>query len=390
MSIQHHHQTVHSPRIFISAAEPSGDLHAAALMREIKKRRPDAIFVGVAGPKMQQEGCYPIADFTKNAAMLTGALGSVKRAANLLADITHEFAHNEYHAAILIDSPMLNLPIALRAKSRAIPVLYYVAPQLWAWGRYRIHKVKARIDRLAVILPFEEEFFASYGFDVTYVGHPLIDSLIQHQIDSDKVAKLRDGGNPVIAILPGSRMHVVRQVLPGQLELAAAIRNTYPNARIRISVAREDLEPVVRSMVRKHQNLSTTLHRDENAELLTASDLALVASGTATLEVAYYNTPMITMYNGGKLFYHLFARWMLAIKHLSLVNILAGREIIPEFMPYYDSTAPIIRTALDLLSNESRRASMRSELAKIITTIEKPGASARTAEMLLDMVDSNH
>jgi lipid-A-disaccharide synthase len=378
--------TSKTPRIFISAAEPSGDLHAASLIREFRILHPNAIFVGVAGPKMQDAGCVAIDDFTKHAAMLAGALASTIRAARLLSNISHLFSTSEFHAAVLVDSPMLNLPIALRAKSRSIPTLYYIAPQLWAWGRYRVHKVKARIDRMAVILPFEEEFFRNYGLDATYVGHPLIDALQSRQVNVDLVANLQRTGQPGIAILPGSRRHVIRSVLPGQLEVAAAIKRSHPKAAIRISVARPDLKPDIEAGAAAFPRLGATYHENENAEILSGSDLALVASGTATLEVAYYNTPMITMYQGGKLMYHLVARWLLSTKHLSLVNILAVREVIPEFMPYYDSTAPIVRTALELLADPDRLTRMKSDLAAVISAIGAPGASHRTAQILATMV----
>ncbi len=381
-------QTRSRPRFFISAAELSGDLHAASLIREILRRRPDARFIGVAGPNMRQAGCHPVADLTTHAAMLAGALTNVLRAARALQRTSHEFANHHYDAAIVVDSPMINLPVALRAKMRGIPVLYYIAPQLWAWGAYRLHKVGSRVDKLAVVLPFEQEFFRNVGLDATFVGHPLFDILTRRAPDPDAVGRMRSAGRPVIAILPGSRTHVIRAVLPGQLQVAAAIRDRFPNARFGVSLADTAHTQLVQSQIHDARIHADLLH-NRNSDLLSAADLTLVASGTATLEVAYYRSPMIVMYNGSRLLYHLLGRWMIGIEHLSLVNILAGRRLVPEFMPYYTSTAPIVEAALDLLSSPERLDRMRTELADTISPINKPGASARTADMLLEMVNAN-
>ena len=375
------------PRVFISAAEPSGDLYGAFLIREVRRRRPQAQFVGVAGPAMQAEGCRAIYDMTGHAAMLLGVLGSAGRAMTVLSRTTGEFCGHRYDAAVVIDSPMLHLPVALRAKMRAIPVLYYVAPQLWAWGESRIHKVRARVDELAVILPFEKEYFENLGLQATYVGHPLFDALTQRTADSDLVARIRSLGRPRIAILPGSRKHVVREVLPGQLQVARAICDRFPRAHVGISVASSTVADTIRRQV-DQSRCSVTLYPSPNTELLRAADLALVASGTATLEVAHYGCPMIVMYNGSRLMYHLVGRWMVRLKDLSLINILAGRRLVPEFMPYYNSTVPIAQCAIDLLSSSEKLHRMAQDLRRTIAPIRRPGASARTADLLLQMIDA--
>ncbi len=384
----HHPHGQHNLRIFISAAEPSGDMHAASLMREILARRPETQFVGVAGDQMRDVGCESVADMTKNAAMLTGALGNAGKAVETWSATTRQLTRRHFDAAVVIDSPMLNLPIAARTRARGVPTLYYVAPQLWAWGRYRMHKVKARVDKLACVLPFEQDFFVNLGFDATYVGHPLFDRLSKRPPDPNVVAQIRSAGSPVIAILPGSRGHVVSEVLPGQLEVARTVRRRFGRAHIGISVANETAAEVIGGILQRTK-IPATLYSEQNAGLLTAADLTLVASGTATLEVAYYGSPMIVMYNGSRLMYHLIGRWLIDLKHLSLVNILAGRELVPEFMPYYESTQPIARRAIEMLSSPGAMADTRAGLAKTISTISQPGASGRTAELLLSMINEH-
>lgn len=374
------------PRIFISAAEPSGDLHGASLIREVRSRRPGTRFVGVAGPAMAAAGCEAICDLTSHSAMLLGVWGVAGRAIAAWSRTTDEFCQHAYDAAVVIDSPMLNLPIALRARSRAIPVLYYIAPQLWAWGAWRMHKLRAWTDRLAVVLPFEERYFRDLGIEARYVGHPLFDALDQRVVHHEFVEQIRASGNPVLAILPGSRKHVVEEVLPGQLEVAAAVRMRFPGVHVGVSVARSELAGRIRGHIDR-SGVAAKAYHDQNGELLSAADLTLVASGTATLEVAHYRSPMIVMYNGSRLMYHLMGRWLVRTKYFSLINILAERELVPEFMPYYRSTTPIARCAIELLSSPERRAQMRRETADLLSNVSAPGASARAADMLLEMID---
>jgi len=378
-----------SPRIYISAAEPSADLYGGALISEVRRRRPDIEFAGIAGPAMRGAGCETIADMTSHSAMLLGVLGNTGKAITAVSRTSHQLATRRFDAMVVIDSPMLHFPMALRARLHAVPVLYYVAPQLWAWGEWRSHKLRSRVDRLAVILPFEQQYFANIGIDSTYVGHPLFDALAARTVDEDAIKRIRGCGQPVVAILPGSRRHVVEEVLPGQLEVAAAIVGRFPRVHLGVSVAGDSVEQTIRTSLRR-SGLTATLYRSQNAELLSAADLTLVASGTATLEVAYYSSPMIVMYNGSKAMYHLLARWLIRLKHFSLINILAGRRVVPEFMPYYDSTQPIAGSAIDLLSSADDLARMRADIASVLRPIRQPGASARTADLLLSMIGHSH
>jgi lipid-A-disaccharide synthase len=374
------------PLVFIAACEPSADLHAASLIRAVGRIRPAVRFVGVAGPAMREAGCHPIFDMTAHSAMLLGVIRVVGPALRLLATTKRHLRERHFAAAVVVNSPTLNLPIARQAKRNGIPVLYFIAPQLWAWGEFRVGRVRRRVDRLAVILPFEEKFFRDRHLDATYVGHPLADAMAERPPSSDGVASIRKLGEPVVAILPGSRRHVVREVLPGQLEVASRIVDRFPGVHVGVSVA----GPVARSDVAARitaSGLPITAYEDRNADLLTAADLALVASGTATLEVAFRHTPMIVMYNASRWAYRLVGRWFIKTPQLSLVNILAGRELVPEFMPYYTSTDPIAERAIELLSDADARRQMSDALAALMKPLVKTGASEDTARILLEMID---
>jgi lipid-A-disaccharide synthase len=376
------------PLIFISAAEQSADLHGAALIRATRQLRPSARFVGVAGPRMVAEGCWPIFDMTRHAAMLLGVFGAAGRAVAMLSSAAAHLRRYAFDAAVVIDSPTLHLPLAGRAQAAGIPVMYYIAPQMWAWGAYRIHKLRNRVDRLAVILPFEEQYFRDQGVDARYVGHPLMDQLRAVEVDSAAVDAVRNGAYRFVALLPGSREHVVREVLGGQLEIAERIVKAVPGVRFGVSVANDHVAPVVAAALAKCRVPINTC-AGGHAALIRAADLVLVASGTTTLEVAYHQRPMIVMYNASPWFYRLIGRWMIHTPHLSLPNILAGHEIVPEFMPYYRSTEPIARRAIALLQSDDMRRRMVRELGTMIESLKTGNASKHAAKMLLDMVARN-
>ena len=379
------YSTSSTPLVFISAAEPSADLHGAALIRATQAMHSSVRFVGVAGPKMVEAGCERIFDMSRHAAMLLGVVKNAARGIAMLNTCDRYLRGYPFAAAVVIDSPMLHLPLAAKAQAAGLPVLYYIAPQMWAWGKYRIHKLRNRTDRVAVIFPFEEEFFRNQGVNATYVGHPLSEEFAQMTIDRDVVAGIRRRGIPVVALLPGSRRHVVEAVLPGQLEAAERIASAIPGATFGVSVANAQVAQIVTRLVASCR-VPVEPYPGRHSELIQAADLVLVASGTTALEVAFHERPMIVMYNSSRFFYHAIGRWMIDSQYLSLPNILAGREIVPEFMPYYTSTVPIADRAIELLRSDEARTKMGGELAKTVAPLCGTHAAQRTAELLLDMI----
>lgn len=374
------------PLVLVSAAEHSADVHAAAVIRAARRLRPETRFAGVAGPAMAAAGCRVLFDMTAHAAMLAGAFGAVGPGLRMLRTVSRALQSERFAAAMVVDSPVLNLPVAKRAKSNGVPVLYFIAPQTWAWGRYRTRRVRARVDRMAVILPFEEEFFRGHGINATFVGHPLLEALSDRIPEELKAGEIRSAGRPVLALLPGSRRHVVQELLPGQLEVARLLRLRFPGIHIGVSVANDRVASLVEAHARRAY-APVRLYRDQNAELLTAADLALVASGTATLEVAFRRTPMIVMYNASRLGYQLVGRWLIQTRHLSLPNILAGREIVPELMPHFGDPGEIAELATSLLRDPAARERMASDLGTVVEPLTQAGAAERTARILLELAD---
>jgi lipid-A-disaccharide synthase len=292
-------------------------------------------------------------------------------------------------AAVVIDSPVLHLPLAAKAHALNIPTLYYIAPQMWAWGMYRIHKLRSNVDRVACILPFEEKFFRDEGIDATFVGHPLAEQFSETRIDRQASDRMRGRGQPFVALLPGSRRHVVESVLPGQLEVAGRIKAELPRAAFGVSVANPQVAPIVDALVSR-SNLDVLKCPRDRAELIHAADLVLVASGTTALEVAFHERPMIVMYNASRLFYQVVGRWMISTEFLSLPNILAGREVVPEFMPYYTDTAPIADRAIELLRDDAARGRMQRDLLEVVAPLKGARASRNAAEILLTLARERH
>ncbi len=380
------------PRIFVSVAEQSADEHAADVVRAFRELVPEATFAGLTGPALAAAGCDCFTDMTERAAMAFGALKRVPEALLLLRRLKTFLRDGGFDAAMVVDSPALNLPIAKLCKRSGIPVLYYIAPQTWAWGPpgWRNRRVRARVDRLACLWPFEEDYFREAGIAATYVGHPTIDRLLAQRVDEARVAALREGASPVVALLPGSRMHVLAEVLPGQLEAAEALQIRYPRIRLLFvaanDAARETIERGLKGLKRQMHAIVVAGAADRGAAIR-AADVALVASGTATLEVAFHATPMIVMYNSSRLAYHLVGRWLLRTPYLSIPNILAGREIVPEFMPYYRTVDPIVARVVSWLSSEELLRRVRQDLTTAIQEILKPGAAANTARVLTELLE---
>ncbi len=335
---------------------------------------------------MIEAGCERIFDMSAHAAMLLGAFRATRKGLQMLRASSKYLENGRFDAVVLLDSPTLHLPLAKKAKKLGLPVLYYIAPQLWAWGAWRIGKVRRRVDELAVIFPFEEAYYRKRGVPATFVGHPLGDDLAAQSADEDAIARLRKLGQPLVALLPGSRKHVVEAIAKDQLHMAAQIRNAFPSSAFAVSIANPSVAPIISEAVRTAPVAVKTVD-GSIATLVRAADLVLVASGTTTLQVAMLGRPMVVMYKASRLAYQLVGRWLIRSPYLSLPNILAGREIVPEFMPYYSSVEPIAEKAVELLGSEDVRSSMIEDLNRVTQSLRAPGASMNTARLLLNLVD---
>ncbi|MBN1972334.1 MAG: lipid-A-disaccharide synthase [Sedimentisphaerales bacterium] len=370
-------------RIFISAAEPSADAHCANLITELKNRDSNIEFVGVGGPKMQKSGCELLENTAAKASMIYNALANITYFHRLIKRIKQYFTSNKIDLVIVCDSPAFNFHIAKAAKQAGIKTLFYVAPQLWAWGAWRIGKLKKNCDKLCCILPFEQEWFSSRGIDTTFVGNPLFDnSKVQNNVrasrDQRRAAKM-------IALMPGSREAEIKSLWQPMQQIALALKKKHPET-IFTAVAlnskkMEDLQAL------QIPGFECEYAIDSVAKTASSVDFTIVASGSATLEAASAGCPMVIMYQSSMILWHLFGRRLIKTKYLSLVNILAGRQLVPEFMPCFRSVELIIETIDALLNDNNQLKQISISLRELVEPLTKKKAREEVAKIALEMLD---
>lgn len=380
-----------TPTIILTAAEASGDQHASHLAAALQRRIPGVRLVGFGGPRMAAAGVELLADLTARSAMLLGSLARVPEMLAHYVRFDRYLERNPVALHIPVDSPTVNLPLAGSSLRNNVPALYYIAPQLWAWGAWRINKLRNRVDRIACILPFEPDYFARHSVPATFVGHPLFEPLAGFTPDERFIADELPAGRPRIALLPGSRGHEIRDHLPCQLAVAAAIRRQHPDACFVVAGQTRghghtlDLEPMVRESGVDAKLTSGRVH-----DVLSWADAAITVSGSVTLEVARFGVPMVVLYKVKPWQWKLYGRRLIKTPFMSLVNILAGREMVPELMPWFGDERDVTQAMLDLLSDEQRLADLRAGLKQLVAPLADSRASERTADLAAEVIASRH
>ncbi len=372
-------------RVMIVAGEASGDLHGADLAAEILARDPGCEVFGVAGERMRAAGVRALSRSEDIAALGLAELAStIRRTLGVLRELKRILRQDPPDLAILIDFAEFNMSLARAARRAAVPVLYYITPQVWAWRRGRVAKLIERADRLAVVFPFEAGIYAAAGERVTFVGHPLLDRVAPAQ---DRAATLKRHGLPaharLLALLPGSRRKEVRYLLRPMVEAArvltadhgltpvVALAPTLSHAQLRAE-GRVDLDGIA-------------LVEGDTYGIVAASELALTASGTATLESALLGCPMVVAYRMSPLTYGLARVLVRGVDHIAMPNILAGRQIVPELIQRDVTARNLVRAAENLMV-EPLRTDTRDALLALRGCLGEPGAAARVAAIALDMM----
>jgi lipid-A-disaccharide synthase len=371
------------PRIFIAAGERSGDQFGAALAGALRALHPDVRLTGLGGPRMAHAGVRIIGDTVSHSGMgFFYTLAKIAHWAAIFRRTIAEFNHEPPDLLLPIDNPGFNLRLAAHARQRRIPVCYYVGPQVWAWRPGRIRRIARAVDRMMVLFPFEEPLWRRAGVDCRYVGHPLLDYMPAKPMDESFVAQLRS--DSAIGLLPGSRSQEVTHCFPILCDAALALRQARPGLRFHVAAAASEHLPQIHSILAA-RGLDAAVHVDRTAEVTKGSRLCLVVSGTATLETAWHRTPMVVLYRAGAWARPL-ARRMLHVKHISLVNILAGREIVPEHLLFRDDPRPLVQSALRLLQDPAAWEQCRRDLDAVIRSLGPPGSSTRAAQAALEML----
>ena len=367
-----------SKKIFLVACEASGDLHGAHLIDEIRKLSPDAVFCGVGGAKMQTTGMQTFHDMTKISALGLGdVLRNYFKYLKIFNGTLENIRNEKPDAVILIDSPAFNLRLAKKISAFA-PVIYYISPQLWAWGKRRIHIVKKHIREMLVILPFEKEFYEKEGVAVKFVGHPLLDAIPELPEASGIRSKFGIlPGTKAIGLFSGSREKEVKRILPIMLQTAEHMRKDFPKAVFFVSRS-SNVRSAVYDELLHGLSFKAECPAASFYELVKAMDFALVASGTATLETALIGTPFFLLYKASWSTYFLGKR-LIKVPYLGLVNLLADNKVVPEFIQQDAHPETIAHEAKVLLESPELQEKMKAEFHQVRVKLGEKGASARAA-----------
>jgi lipid-A-disaccharide synthase len=354
------------PKVLISAGEASGDLYAAGLVEALRRHRPDLQFFGCAGPRMQNAGVRPVVDAHSLAVVgLVEVITHIPRIYGEYRKLLDAARRERPEVAILTDSPDFHLRVARRLKKLGIPVIYLVAPQVWAWRKGRLPSMRRTIDKLLCIFPFEPEFFARHGIDATYIGHPLT-RLVKPSASRAELRRRFDipEGTPLVALLPGSRIGEAARHLPILLDAVDRLRAAAKTAPRFILAVPPGTIPMGSNFRERISGASIQLLEGKTWDVLVCADVALAASGTVTIEACLLETPMVTFYRVNSLSWWM-GKALVRVPFYSMVNLVAGRRIVPELIQDQMTAESLAREALALLENMVAREAMRRNLAEV-------------------------
>ena len=375
-------------RVLISCGEPSGDLYAGALAREILSRDPSATITGFGSERLRAGGASLVADF--EGLSVTGLLEVARvlpRTYAVYRQLVAHAAETRPDVFVAIDYPDFNFRLAHAMRRLGVPVVYYISPQLWAWRPGRIKTMRRIADRVLVIFPFEEEIYRKADVPVEWVGHPLFDVSSMPQARDAFLSGLQlDPSKPMIALLPGSRINEVRAILPGLLDSARIIRARLPAAQF--VLARAPHLPNELFQFVNEGDPPIVIADQATDDVLASADVALLASGTVTVQAAISECPMVVVYRLSSLTYRL-GRPFVNVNTFAMANLVAGRQVVPELMQDDFTPDAVASHAISLLQDPSRAAAMRADLREVKSRLGVPGASGRAAEAILTVARRN-
>ncbi|HBH78323.1 MAG TPA: lipid-A-disaccharide synthase [Nitrospira sp.] len=369
-------------RILIVTGEASGDLHGANLAKALRANDPQVSLAGIGGAAMEAAGVQLVCKMGQFDVMgMVGplALLSIFRRFFFMRRL---FRSEPWDAVVFVDNPGLNLRYAYFAKGAGLRVVYYVAPQIWAWGAWRMYWIKRRVDQVLVILPFEKPLYDEAGMRCTFVGHPILDA-VDASYDR-RALRARFGfshDERVIALLPGSRTHEVHSLLPILVAAAEKLAHREPKTKFILAQAPTIQDNLLQPLLRQ-SSVPVTLVREQASEVMAVADMVLVASGTATLQAAVVGTPMVLCYRTTAWEFWI-ASFFIRVKWIGLVNLVAGRSVVPELLQDEATGQRLYEEALRILEDPIAYADMKRSLAQVRDALGVPGASTRAAEKVL-------
>ena len=393
-------------KIFFSVGEPSGDLHAANLMRAIRARRSDAEFVGYGGPLMAEAGCRLHADLTALAVMwFLRVLVNLHKFLALVRRADGYFRRERPDAVVLVDYPGFNWWIARRAKANGIPVFYYAPPQIWAWASWRVKKMRRFVDHVLCSLPFEEAWFRERGCNATFVGHPYFDEVRRQRLDQDFMDQQIGLEGPLVTILPGSRTQEVEHNLHWFLKAAARVRQSVPDVRFAVASFKPHQAEFARRLTAASE-LPIEVHLKRTPELIELADCCMAVSGSVSLELLHHGKPTVVLYWIGRFAYFV-QGFFRKVKYITLVNLLSADELFPADVTPYDPSQPdadqvlfpeyltcedrseqIAAHVVEWLTDERRRRERVRQLVQLKVRVGHGGASRMAAEYILKALDA--
>ena len=373
-------------KIVIIAGESSGDFHGSSLIYALKKINPSLEVCGIGGERMRQAGAQLYFDTSFLSIIgFTDVLKNLKKIKRLFSSLLEKIDADPPEACVLVDYPGFNLKLARELKKRKIPVIYYISPQIWAWWKGRIKTIKQVVDKMIVVFKFEEALYRDNGVDVSFVGHPLLDIASPTASREEFLNKVGlSSQNKTIGLVPGSRKTEVERILPILLESARLIKQKLPQTQFALLKAPGIAYHLYKTKMKKF-DLPLVLCENQTYDFLKPCDFVLVASGTATLETAIMEKPMLIVYKVSFLNW-LIARLLIRLPFIGLVNVVAGKKIVPEFIQYRADPKLIAEAAIETLNNQGKLAKIKAELQNVRASLGNPGASERAAEIILKII----
>lgn len=374
--------------VVVCAGETSGDHLGAGLVRAIRERRPQITFSGMGGETMRSAGVDTLVDVSELAVVgLWEVLVQYPRLKGLLQRMQRHLETTRPQLLVLVDYVEFNLRLAAHARRLGIRVLFYVSPQVWAWRQGRIHRIKRSVDAMAVLFPFEEAVYREHGIPVRYVGNPLVDRV--RKPERDLRTELEIGPDtPLIGLLPGSRKGELQRHWPLLVDTARCLLDARPAMRFAVPLAPGITSDMLAAITSWDGIPITLVQGSEGAqEVMAASDLLLISSGTATLEAALLEAPMIVIYRMAALSHAVFSR-LIRVPHIALVNIVAGTEVVPERLQRAANPTALCREALDWLDHPEKLEAVRVGLRGIRERLGEGGADQRVAAAALEVLDT--
>lgn len=395
-------------RIFFSVGEPSGDLHGANLIRQLKDRCPDIEFVGYGGPKMAAVGCQLHTDLTALAVMwFARVLANLHTFLSLVRRADHYFCRNKPDAVILIDFPGFNWWIAKRAKRHGIPVFYYTPPQIWAWAPWRARKMRKFVDHVLCSLPFEEKWLRDRGCNAMFVGHPFFDEVTRHSLDEEFIKAHKGQDGPLVVILPGSRNQEVANNLKWFLKAAGIVRQKVAGVRLAMACFKPHQAEIARREAAA-VGLPLEICVGKTPELMSLADCTMAVSGSVSLELLYYTKPTVILYWVNRFGYFV-QGFFRKVKYITLVNLLSTDELYPKDMSPYDPSQADAENVLfpeyltcedkseqiadhivEWLNDPSKRTARIAQLEALKDKVAHGGASSKAADYILKCLSARH